>query len=393
MAQRNYLRNRTLTLDSHLELDEAWGNSLVTMTATTTDGGQEIPLQVSGAPRTFQSRRLVEDWAMSGSLTLRHWSYAPSASNATIRAKLSTVSSAGIVTQLGQADAGVLPTAAGTVQTLTIPVITTDVGRLQRIYLNIFAVPVSGQTMVAGHTVSFPYNALATTTGDTALDFPDGMVWHEFTRKTVLRARRTSDAGIGTFFDLLVTRGASAATTGVVTTQSGGTQIQWTRTAGGTLLEWLSPRLRDAVDLVNDLAGGKNITVVMTGNESATAANCSHRSKVFHWRKGVETEVFSADHASEFTTSLAERIVSMITAGMSFTPMTFEPDDRIILRLYIIPVGTMGGSRTCTVSYDVNTGSVGDTRVEFDGYELFFKSETEADEAPPSNLMMGGVGN
>jgi hypothetical protein len=38
--------------------------------------------------------------------------------------------------------------------------------------------------------------------------------------------------------------------------------------------------------------------------------------------------------------------------------MEMMADDRIVVRFYIIPIGTMGGARTCTTNYDWS-GSTG----------------------------------
>jgi hypothetical protein len=171
--------------------------------------------------------------------------------------------------------------------------------------------------------------------------------------------RRTAANGIGNFFDALVARGSSAFTTGVVNTVASGTQIQWTRTAGGTVLEWISGR---------SPAGGWTLSGTVTFNtwalESDMTANCGMRCRLFRrTNAGVETEVTGGpfNKGSEFGTSA--NTADQWTG--SATSIAFAEDDRLVIRFYITNVGTMGGPFTCTMHYDTSTGNAdGDVWVE-----------------------------
>lgn len=186
---------------------------------------------------------------------------------------------------------------------------------------------------------------------------------------TKLFLRETTVNGIGTFRDLITTAGATA-TTGVVNTAASGTQIQWTKTAGGAVLEWISGRVP---------AGGFTLSGTMTFNiwasENSAQANAGGRSRVFkRTSAGVETEIAGGpfNHGVEFGTSAAAK-------NWTGTPTstTFSEDDRIVVRYYITNIGTMGSAKTCTINYDGPTASAsGDSWFQINE-TVSFKSESQ----------------
>lgn len=192
---------------------------------------------------------------------------------------------------------------------------------------------------------------------------------------TRLILRRMSTSAIGNFFDATPTRGPFALTTAVVNTVASGTQIQWTRTAGGTVLEWITGR---------SPTGGWTISGTVTFNtwakESDMAANCGMRCRLFRRTPGgVETEVAGGpfDKAAEFGTTLNNADQWTGTA----TSLAFAEDDRLVIRLYITNIGTMGGPYTCTMDYDTVTANAdGDCWVELTQTVAF------KDLAPPPPL-------
>ena len=229
-------------------------------------------------------------------------------------------------------------------------------------------------------TVQFNFDGGATATGG-------GRSWFETTENftlepesTMLFMRRTSVNGIGDFLDLLPTRGSTAATTAVTNTVSGGTEVQMTRTAGGILLAFLSPRFRRPWNLVDDQQI-PTFGFAVSAHESATAANCSVRLK-FSKRavNGGETLIRTTSYSTELGTTPA-----IVVGTLSHTfnnPATFAEDDRVILRGYIVPAGgTMGGSRTVTLTYDHNVANgIGDN--QYAVYEMpGFKSESDPSAA------------
>lgn len=185
---------------------------------------------------------------------------------------------------------------------------------------------------------------------------------------TKLFLRSTANNGIGTFYDMGTTAG-SASTTGVVDTVASGTEIQWTRTAGGTVLEWISGRVP---------AGGFTLSGTMTfsiwANESHMNANCGARARVFKWTAaGVESEIGGGPYNDgvEFGTAAAE----MTWTGTP-TSTAFSEDDRIVVRYYITNVGTMGGGFTCTLTYNAADAATGDSFFQINE-NVAFKTEDQ----------------
>lgn len=170
---------------------------------------------------------------------------------------------------------------------------------------------------------------------------------------TKLFLRNTQNNGIGaTYYDMVTTAG-SASDTGVVNTVASGTEIQWTKTADGSILQWVSGRAP---------AGGFTLTttdISVWCHESHMNANAGGLYRVFKRTSlGVETELLGGpfNDGVEFGTAAAE----MLWAG-NVTDTGFAEDDRILLKLYITNVGTMGGGFTCTVTFNGADAATGDS--------------------------------
>jgi hypothetical protein len=170
---------------------------------------------------------------------------------------------------------------------------------------------------------------------------------------TKLFLRSTQANGIGaTYFDMVSAAGSGAATA-VVNTAASGTEIQWTQTAGGSVIQFVSGRAP---------AGGFTLTstdISIWAQESNGQANSGGRYRVFRRSAaGVEVEIGGGpfNDGVEFGTSATE----MLWAG-NVTDQAFSEDDRILLKLYITNVGTMGAGRTCTLTYNAADASTGDS--------------------------------
>ncbi len=91
---------------------------------------------------------------------------------------------------------------------------------------------------------------------------------------TKLFLRQTYASGIGAFLDMLPTASTDYIT-GVVNTAASGTQIQWTDSAGGSVLEWISGRVP---------SGGFTLSGTMSfslwARESNMSANCGARARL-----------------------------------------------------------------------------------------------------------------
>src|SRR5687768_8161768 len=103
----------------------------------------------------------------------------------------------------------------------------------------------------------------------------------------------------------MVTSAGSGAATAVVNTAASGTEIQWTQTAGGSVIQFISGRAP---------SGGFTLTstdISIWAQESNAQANCGGRFRVFkRAANGVETELGGGpfNDGVEFGTSAAEML-------------------------------------------------------------------------------------
>lgn len=133
----------------------------------------------------------------------------------------------------------------------------------------------------------------------------------------------------------------------VVDTVASGTEIQWTRASGAEVLAWISPPLAAGVTLTT-------ADIRIGARESHINANCGGRCRLFRRTPdGTETELGGGpfDDGVEFTTGLAAYVWTC-----NFTDTAFNAGDRILLKVYITNVGTMGGGYNCSL-YVNNGGS------------------------------------
>jgi hypothetical protein len=130
---------------------------------------------------------------------------------------------------------------------------------------------------------------------------------------------------------------------GVVNTVASGTEIQWTRAAAAEVLAWISPRLAAGVTLTT-------ADLQISAKESHVNANCGGRCRLFRRTPdGTETELGGGpfNDGVEFTTSFAQYLWTC-----NFTDTAFNAGDRILLKVYITNIGTMGGGYTCTLQFN-----------------------------------------
>lgn len=200
---------------------------------------------------------------------------------------------------------------------------------------------------------------------------------------TKLFLRSTQGNSIGaTYFDMVTTAGAGS-TTAVVNTVASGTEIQWTQTAGGSLIQWISGRAP---------VGGFTLTttdISIWAHESGTAANAGGRYRVFiRTAAGVETEIGGGpfNDGVEFTKSTP---TEMLWTG-NVTDQAFAENDRILLKVYITNVGTMGSGQTCTLTYNAADAATGDSFFNI-AETVTFKAEPTS-PVPPNSMMMMGCG-
>src|SRR3990170_558425 len=89
-----------------------------------------------------------------------------------------------------------------------------------------------------------------------------------------LYLRNTTTNAIGaTYYDLSTTPGG-ASDTAVVTTTAAGTEIQWTKTAGGAVAQWISGRVSSGFTLTST-----DISLWLQENDALT--NIGGRYRIF----------------------------------------------------------------------------------------------------------------
>ncbi len=178
---------------------------------------------------------------------------------------------------------------------------------------------------------------------------------------------RDSTSAISGYKEMLTTGGAALTTavTNSVTGPTGG--VQWTKTAGGSVLAWVSPPLQDPATISGIL------TLNAWARESAAQCNCGVQVTVHKYTGGAEQASFlNTEKGTELTSSAALQ-------SWTATPVStaFAAGDRIVVKwLSNDAGGTMASGRTVTGDYDGATnGADGDTWVQF--------TENLTFEAPP----------
>lgn len=173
-----------------------------------------------------------------------------------------------------------------------------------------------------------------------------------------------TDTGDGIVYDMVTTAGASIDTAVVNAVASGG-NIQWTDTAGGSTIAFISGRVP---------AGGLSLTtsnISIWARESAMTVNAGGRVVLSRYEPGPTiTDIQSASDGVEFGTADAE-----MTWALASAATTFNENDRLLIRVQISPVGTMG-SGTCTLSFNAADAATGDSFYNIDETVTFKAEET-----------------
>jgi hypothetical protein len=171
---------------------------------------------------------------------------------------------------------------------------------------------------------------------------------------TKLFLRNTQDNGIGaTYYDLLPNTAGSSTDTAVVNTTASGTEIQFTKTADGSIAQWITPPLSAGATLTTT-------DISLWLHESNMNANIGGRYRVFKRDSGgTETEVGGGpfNDGVELTVNTP---TEMLWAG-NITDTAFSAGDRILLKVYITNVGTMATGFTGTLTFNGADAATGDS--------------------------------
>jgi len=181
--------------------------------------------------------------------------------------------------------------------------------------------------------------------------------------KTFIRSTTLLKTG---YYDLNTTAGAGA-TTAVVNTAASGTNIQWTVSAGGAAMAWISQRLSAGITLTTSDCS-------IWAYSSSNSANAGARSKLYRYTAFAESDTLGGpfDDGVEFTKTTSTEM----TWAADINDVAFSAGDRIVLKLFITNVGVMGGVYTCTMDYNAADAATGDSFLNFASQTPAFVAET-----------------
>jgi hypothetical protein len=331
----------------------------------------------------WRSLRVAADVTISGSMTFVCQAWSSVAGAAAVKCQLwkRTAGGSDVDTLVAEVT---MPGVTDTLPTLftasVTPAAPVTVAAGERLLLRLFVLRQSADFDTATFSVRYDGTASATS----YVEVTETVTFISDT--TILYLRRTTLNGLG--LDLLPAFVSQAAQTAVTNTTAAGTEIPLTRTAGGLLAEWFSPRFTKTW-MLEEIE--QFVALRFTFFESATAANAAFRVKFFRRiLAGAETLIYSVEWTAEMATSATN--YDPATNRTLHTIVAFGEDDRLVARLYVTPASgqTMGGARTVTLNYDAGSTSGYVNMLDVGA----FKAESDPDAQPvPSGLSTLGMGN
>ena len=187
---------------------------------------------------------------------------------------------------------------------------------------------------------------------------------------TTLYLRNTTtngitDTGDAVVYDMVIAAG-SAVDSDVVTLANGGTNIQWTQSAGGSSIAWISGRIP---------AGGFTLTTGTFSGwflESNMNDEAGGRVRLYKYTPGipliVELVGSPFDDGVEFGTTITE-----MTWTTNPTDTVFLEDERILLRVFATNFTTMTDG-TATLQFNAAAADTGDSFWQL-AENVIFKAE------------------
>lgn len=155
-----------------------------------------------------------------------------------------------------------------------------------------------------------------------------------------------------------------------------------------TPLHWLSPRLSgpwyfDAPDAAA-LAVAMSIAIA----ETNATMDAAYMIRLFRWRDGTETQFYQFQYNLEINVGTigSSNTPSFSNGTQTVTPLGFQADDRIVMRVYVIPASgqTLKGGNA-VLTYDAGAVSFGTGWIDlFDLPTSGFKAES--DPATPATV-------
>lgn len=342
-------------------------------------GGAPNEIPVSA----WWSERAAAQYTLSGSVTFNIYGLIIAPYQARLRVRLSkmTVGGSDIETPICQADAAADLTTTSTKYTFSVtPPVGVTIAPDERLLIVVTAFGTFG----TGHA-TLQYDG-SSGIRDSNIVLTETVT---FTPNLIrLFLRNTTLSGIGNFLDAIPGTFTAAAVTPVVNTGAGLTEVQYTRTAGGIALEWISPRLKRGmlIDNAAFFAATSSQSVMANMTESNASANVGGRVKVFARKPdGTETLIYTVQTAGELLTTGTNLILG---GGTLNNTVTMLEDDRFVVRAYLYNVGTMGGGFTASLTHNDNISVVQIMEIPA------LKAESDpARIVVPTGMMTGGIGN
>lgn len=152
----------------------------------------------------------------------------------------------------------------------------------------------------------------------------------------------------------MITTAGAGADTDVVTLTDGGTNIQWTNTAGGSSIAWISGRVP---------AGGFTLTATDISvwlHESNMNDEAKGRYRVYKYTPGVPTITELGGGPFDDDVELVPTTPTEMTWAGNVTDTAFAENDRILLRLFATNFTTMTAG-TATLTFNAADAATGDS--------------------------------
>lgn len=203
---------------------------------------------------------------------------------------------------------------------------------------------------------------------------------------TVLYLRNTTtngitDTGDGVVYDMITAAG-SAVDTDTVTLTDGGTEIQWTQTAGGSSIAWISGRVPSEGFTLTTT----DISVWLS--ESNMNDEAEGRYRLFKYTPPVPviTELLGGpfDDGAE----LVPTTITEMTWVGNPTDTAFLENDRLILRLYATNFTTMTAG-TANLQFNAAAAATGDSFLNLAETVAFKAEDTPVSTVKPRKMLMG----
>ena len=285
----------------------------------------------------WQSERLSASATISGTVTVTTYAIiSTSAIHARLRINLykRTAGGSAVDTLIGSGDSAAVITTTQAQHTVTItPAVGVVVSPNERLIIEAQAVSSDGLTIAAGDLFMY-FDGTVANTGETTVVLTETLTFLD--NLTPLYLRSTQVNALGSFYDLILTPGASSSVTSVVAVK-GVPDVQWTASAEGCT----------AVDLPFGAITDTSNTSSYVSGTVAFAANRLYLLAVVH-----------SDAAAEVT----QPTISAAGAGLTFVNIGSVPFDTIASNLHRLTVfralkTSAVASGTITVNFgDASTG-------------------------------------